>query len=258
MSRRCAVLLAAALLCPFANAGEPLFPEPDPDPMQENPLYCYRAKQKLTTPDPDDVAWLCDRAADPDGDGCYDWALCEEVVVWGGDYTLTSSCLDECACDLPCFVEPLSSPEQFRLAADGSRRKSLRLNRLLSADATVDAFHFPKKANGHVIVWPENAPGFVVRIANEDGASWDVKLFPMTVVVNATGKGGDPEKSQVQTLRLGFQVEPLQANDEPMFTIRLSSLRPVLDTRHNLPVDGLYVLRLGKDQFFVKMKDNPA
>ena len=95
MSRWCALLLAATMLCPFANAGEPLFPEPepDPDPGQQNPLYCYRAKQKLTY-GPDLVAWLCDRAADTDADGCYDWALCDEVVVWGGDYTLTDSCIE--------------------------------------------------------------------------------------------------------------------------------------------------------------------
>ncbi len=257
MSRRCAVLLAAALLCPFANAGEPLFPEPEPipDPAEDIPLYCYRAKQKLSYGDPDVVAWLCERATDRDRDGCYDWVLCDEVVVWGGDYTLTDTCIDECACDSPCFADPLS---QFGFASANSQMQSLRLSQLPPAHANVDAFRFPKKSNGHIVVWPKDAPGFVVRVADDDGSSWDVKLFPMSVVVNTTGKGGDPDKSQVETLRLGFQVEPLSSADEPMFTTKLSSLRPAIDTRHNLPVDGLYVLRLGKEQFFVKMKDNPA
>ncbi|MBA3315903.1 MAG: hypothetical protein M3552_05525 [Planctomycetota bacterium] len=266
MPRPCAALLAAALLCQAAYAGDsPLLPMPDdgaakgPTSLLLTTSYCYRARQKIQYSPTGYWAWMCDRAPDYDNDGCFDWFHAEQVVIAGGNYTITDTCVEECACDSPCFTDPYAaSVAGVSIQKPATPELSLRLDRLAPSDACVDAFLLPKEANGHVVVWPENATGFVVRIMKDGETSWDVKLFPMTVVVNTDGPGGDADKSEVQTLRLGFQIEPLASGDDPLFTAKLNSLRPVRDPHHDLQVDGLYELRLGKERFFVKMKDDPV
>lgn len=268
MLRPCAALLAAALFVPATRAGDvPLVPSPEPKALQLPPppqptSWCYRARQKIVSTTGGPVAWLCERAPDDDNDGCFDWFQMEETVIWGGDYTLSDTCYEECECETPCFMpedtEAFTAELRRTSKVSGRSPLSLRLEQVMSPEATVDAFGFPKEGNGHVVVWPDRPPGFVVRVAKEDGTSWDVKLFPMTVVVNTEGKGGDPDKSKVETLRLGFQIETLAQDDDPLFMTKLSSLKPVHDARHDVAIDGLYELKLGKDRFFVKMKDDPA
>ncbi|HEX6986046.1 MAG TPA: hypothetical protein VF170_11760, partial [Planctomycetaceae bacterium] len=257
MPRRCALLLAAGLLSP-ALAPADQAPPPADDGSKtgdETPQivtdWCYRAEERIWYPPGNMYLWVCERAPDTNYDGCYEWGLSEQTYVRDtGEQEYAESCGD-CGCAPPCFFDPYYSRTP---AADPDADKTvstLRLDRPLPRSAGPEELGLTREANPHVVVWPKDTPGFIVRVERDAETWWDLKLLPVTLVVNPKGPGGDPAESRVDTVHLGFQIERLAADERPMFTTSLGALRPARDGIRGAVLDGAYELRLGKETFLV-------
>lgn len=263
MFRRFVLFAAVGCLLPALSSAQTLVPIPIKAAeigyvsaaLDSN--YCYRASSKFWYSPSGSWVYTCYKAPDSDSDGCYEWSNATQTLLYDGDYTIASSC-DECTCSDPCFPDPNTS-FQVALRPDASPTKvDFRLDRLRRKSESVDGFEFPRSANRQIVVWPQETPSFIVRIKKDESKWWDVKLFPTTVVMNRQGRGGDPAASEIETLRLGFQIEPLGQDELPTFTTSLESIHALGDQDHDAIFDGLYELRLGRERFFVRMKDDPA